>query len=84
MSISQAVSQQVLIRSRLLGADLADAGSALASTIQAGQSLAHIVAHPSGLSTSSFTSRRPPQSALAVVSQPEPLRPAFQPVMSRL
>ena len=84
MNINRAMSQQVLIRARLLGADIADMNQALNATVGAGKSLAHLVIHPSGGLVNAFISRRPPQSAFAVVSQPEPFRPAFQPSVSRL
>lgn len=83
MSVEGLLSQQVLMRARLLGADLVDVQTALRGTLAAGQSLAHVVVHPGGRLTHSFTSQKGMPARVSSVSQPEPLRPAFGTQVSR-
>ncbi len=83
MTLDGAVKNDVLVRARLLGADIATGAAALRTAVAAGQSVTHLIAHPSGLTVSSFASGRPAQSFLAGLNQTSPLRPAMGEQVSR-
>lgn len=82
-TIAQSLQQQVLIRSRLLGADLATGAAAASAVAGDVQGLVHIVQHPNGVTSSAFVSRKPTQNYAAGNNHLSVLQPASGPQVSR-